>query len=411
MAVAWVEVAVAATEPQRGIAGGLLGGLVLAACALPGVMPATAQAEEAPEQGVVAFKLSGYGESQSKSDKTPGAGVSGASGGSLALYPPGDKRIGVTSPSLYTLVPIGRHWSAEGSLTVDKVSGASPRYYTDISGASHMTDQRTAADLKVTRYFERQSIGLGLARSKESDYLSQAYSIEGRLASADQNTTLNLGYGLTLDKINPHNLIVTNARKRTAEYQIGVTQAISAGDLAQISYTRSLSSGYLNDPYKLYDDRPDQRNAHIVQTRWNHWLGESALKVGYRFYRDTYGVQAHTADVAWVRPLTGTLTVTPSLRYHTQRAASFYGDPSSDVNIYPGPVGNPENFANDQRLSAFGALTVGGKVEWRFAPLWTADAKVEFYRQSSSWRLFGNGSPGLQPLSAVIWQIGLARSF
>jgi len=323
----------------------------------------------------------------------------------------GDKRIGVTSPSVYALLPINRQWAAEGSLTVDEVSGASPRYYTDMSGASHMQDKRTAADLKLTRYFERQSLALGVAHSKESDYLSQALSVEGRWASEDQNTTWNFGLGLTQDRINPYNEIVSNAHKRTREWQIGVTQAVSARDLAQLSYTRSQAQGYLNDPYKLYDDRPDQRNAHILQLRWNHWLGASALKAGYRFYRDSYHVQAHTFDLAWALPLNNATTFTPTLRYYTQRAAAFYADAATDSSVYPGPVGSPEYFSSDQRLSAFGALTVGGKLEWRFAPLWTADAKLDLYQQNTAWRLGGQGSPGLQPLTALIWQLGLARSF
>ena len=51
------------------------------------------------------------------------------------------------------------------------------------------------------------------------------------------------------------------------------------------------------------------------------------------------------------------------------------------------------------------------KLEWRFMPRWTADAKVELYRQDSAWRVLGSGSPDLNPLQAVLWQLGLSRAF
>lgn len=398
-----------------------LGGLVLAACALPGVMPSGALAEEAPEQAVIAFKLAGYSEAQPTVDGSSSeaesasrarayAAKSGASSGGLSVGG-GDKRMSITSPSLYLLTPLGRHWAVEGSLTVDDVSGASPKYYSDMSGASYMEDRRTAVDAKLTRYWDRQSFSLGLARSKETDYLSQALSLEGRFASEDQNTTFNAGLGLTHDDINPSNEKVANETKRTRELQLGVTQVLNAHDLVQASFTRSAASGYMNDPYKLYDERPRERNANILQLRWNHWLGGSALKLGYRFYKDSYQVQAHTWDLAWAVPLSDAVVLTPSLRYYTQRAAKFYYDADTSSSTYPAPTNSSGYYSSDQRLAAWGALTLGGKVSWAFAKDWSADAKLDVYQQRASWRLGGDGSPGLQPLTALIWQLGVSHSF
>ncbi|HJV71997.1 DUF3570 domain-containing protein [Ideonella sp.] len=401
----------------------LLGGLVLAACALPGVMPADAHAEEAPERAVIAFKLSGYSETQpstgTDSAESEAAGgraralatTTGASGGGVGGSESGDERMQVTSPSMYALVPIGRHWAVEGSLTVDDVSGASPTYYTDMAGAGTMQDRRTAFDAKLTRYFDRQSVAFGVSRSQETDYLSQAVSLEGRFATDDQNTTFNVGLGLSNDHIDPSNHKVDPQTRRTSEFQVGVTQAMSSRDLAQLSYTSSRARGYLNDPYKLYDERPRGRNADILQLRWNHWLGDSALKLGYRFYQDSYRVQAHTFELAWAVPVQRTVVFTPELRYHTQGAASFYYDRDTTSPNYPAPDGSPTYYSSDQRLAAWGAVTLGAKLSWQFSPGWTADAKLDSYRQNTGWRLGGGGSPGLQPLSALFWQLGLSHSF
>lgn len=432
--MAWAEVAVAATERKSAP---LLGRIVMAACALPGVMASPAWAEEAPTEGVIAFKFSHYQDSQSgyyggdtgttsgtantagrATALSVGPGVAtisaasgGGGGGGLGSILGGSnqaKRIAVSTPSMYALVPINRHWAAEGSLTVDDVSGASPAYYTDMRGAARMVDKRKAADAKLTYYAERQSFALGAAHSTESDYISNAVSAEARLASADQNTTWNLGLGLTRDRIDPTTHIVSNETRRTNEIQLGVTQVLSASDLVQANFTLSRANGYMNDPYKLGDARPRDRNADILQLRWNHWLGGGALKFGYRLYKDSYSVLAHTFDVALAVPVGSTVTVTPGLRYYTQTAASFYANPNSST--YPGPAGSPSYFSADQRLAAYGALSGSLKMAWQVERSWTVDAKFEYYRQSTKLAL-GTGSPSLNPLSAVTWQLGLSHAF
>lgn len=420
-----------------------LGAIVLSACALPGVMCATARAEEAPEHAVVEIKVSGYRDAQDKNaginiagataarqsvqGVSPAQGhatVSSASGGGGGSGGGGEggglnwgsnllDRIVVTSPSVHALVPLGRQWSAEGSLTVDEISGASPAYYTNSSSFVKFHDRRTGGDLKLTRYFDRAAVSVGGASSKESDYTSNALSTSARFSTADQNTTLNVGVGVTRDVNNPHTQVVHDAHKDTNEFEIGLTQALSALDLVQVSYTRSLENGYLNDPYKSFDNRPERRAANIVQTRWNHWLGGSALKLGYRYYGDTFGIRSHTFDLALAVPVgdDGRSTFTPSLRYYTQGAASFYVNPDAASASYPAPADQSGFYSLDQRLSAYGAINVGAKYDWAIDSNWSMDAKLDVYRQQSGFRVIGSGSPGLSPLSAFIWQVGIKRTF
>ncbi len=432
--------AVAATDVHRP---SRLGLIVMSACALPGVMSSAARAEDAPEQAVVEIKLSGYRDAQDKNAGINTAGSSGAAGvatrqtvqglspaqphATISSASSGGGGIGsgfgvgsnlldrivVTSPSIYALVPLGRQWSAEGSLTVDEISGASPSYYTDSSSFVHFHDRRTGGDAKLTRYFERAAVSLGVASSKESDYTSNALSASARFSTPSQNTTLNIGLGLTHDINNPNNQIVHDAHKDTNEYEVGITQALSSLDLLQVTYTRSLENGYLNDPYKSYDNRPDRRSANIVQTRWNHWLDGAALKFGYRYYSDTFGIRSHTFDLALAIPASddARTTFTPSLRYYTQSAASFYVNPDASSAAFPAPADQSGFYSLDQRLSAYGAIGVGAKYDWAIDKDWSLDGKLDLYRQQSGLRVLGQGSPGLSPLTAVIWQIGVKRAF
>ncbi|HYD81702.1 MAG TPA: DUF3570 domain-containing protein [Paucimonas sp.] len=385
-----------APDPARGKEApgtAALGTTILAAAfALPGLHTA-AHAESAPEQGVISLKYVDYQDRQ-----------------------PGLERTSVRSPSLSVLAPIAGVWAIEGSLVYDDVSGASPRYHTAVSGASRMEDERTAADLKVTRYFPRGSASIGAAYSDENDYRSKAVSLQGSVSSEDKNTTATFGAGVTNDTIDPVNLIVVGERKRTVEWMAGVTQVLSPRDIVQLNFTHAAGRGYFSDPYKYVDNRPRERNQRNVLLRWNHHVDGSGgtSRLAYRHYRDSFGIRAHTFSAEYVQPLSGGWIVTPSARVYSQSAAYFYFDP-----VYHGIFGppfppgytfaDPRPLSADQRLSAFGAHTFGVKVEKRLAADWSVDIKFERYEQRSSWRLFGSGSPGLQPLTARIVQIGVSK--
>ena len=376
----------------------LPGSFTLAALALPGVMMAPALAESAPESAFVAAKVQAYNDWQ-----------------------PGLDRIKVIAPSIYVLAPFAGNWSIESTLVHDSISGASPRWHSNISGASRMKDARTALDAKVTRYFDRGSIGLRGSNSTENDYRSNAVALEARLSSADNNTTWVAGIGVTRDTINPVNKLVVNEKKAVDDVMLGVTQAWTKNDLVQANLSYVRARGYFNDPYKLADKRPRSRDQSVALLRWNHFidgdgdittLAGTTVRSSYRFYSDTFGVRAHTAQVEWVKPINDRFSVIPSARYYTQSAANFYFDPVYDPEIgEPFPVGKPKYFSPDTRLSAYGAITLGAKVEWRVDSHWTADVKYERYEQRSNWRLGGNGSPGIAKLSAQFVQLGISRRF
>lgn len=358
--------------------------------------PLKSFAETAPEHGEVAIKYLQYKDSQ-----------------------PGLDRIKVTAPSIYVLAPLSPKWAVEGSFVSDSVSGATPRYHTSISGATpRMTDHRNAADVKVTRYEERSTYSIGLSKSQEYDYDSSAVSFDASFSSDDNNRTWNVGIGYASDKISSTNDITLRERKRTREAIVGVTQALTANDLVQVNLTFNSGSGYYSDPYKTPDIRPGKRDQAILLTRWNHHFADlgSTLRTSYRYYRDTFGIRAHTLGAEWVQPVGAMVTVTPSLRLYSQSAATFYFDPVYDPDVgapYPPAffTNPPEFISADQRLSAFGAVTLGLKLSVRLTPDWSADLKGERYEQRSKWRIGGAGSPGLDPFSATFLQVGVNRRF
>ena len=369
-----------------------VGAIIAAALSLPGV---NAHADGAPENGVVALQYLGYQDSQ-----------------------PGLDRISVKAPSIYVLAPLSPQWAIDGSLVSDSVSGATPRYHTAISGATpHMSDERVAGTVQLTRYFERSNVSVGLATSHENDYDSNAGSINANFSSDDNNRTWNFGIGYASDAIGSTNDATLHESRHTLELLFGVTQAWTANDLLQLNLTLARGRGYFSDPYKEVDNRPPERDQAILLARWNHYSDDTggALRSAYRYYHDSFGINAHTIGAEWVQPA-GRFVITPSLRYYSQSAASFYYDPIYDPDVGapypPGYFTNPPRYSSaDQRLAGFGALTIGLAVAYNISNDWLVGLKGSYYAQRTGWRAGGGGSIGLDPFQAYWFQAGLEKRF
>ena len=187
----------------------------------------------------------------------------------------------------------------------------------------------------------------------------------------------------------------------------------------QLNFGYSKGSGYYSDPYKLNDNRPRDRNSFTALARWNHHFDDNGtdgtVHLTYRYYSDTFGIRAHTLDAEYVQPLYKGWTVTPLLRLYTQNEADFYvsaaaaewADPTQAT---PKPT-DAVYYSEDQRLSAFGAITGGLKVSKQINKDWLVDAKYEYYEQRANWSLSGGGDKGLTPFKARSVQVGVSRQF
>lgn len=363
------------------------GALLAAALALPGILPAAALAQLAPDEGLIALKYLDYRDWQ-----------------------PGADRMRVRTPSLYARKPLSDSLQAEGSIVYDSISGASPLYHNTLSGASGLgvTDYRTAGDAKLTKYFNHVAVGVGAAVSSERDYLSRALSLDVRVSSDDGNRTFAFGVGGASDRINSTNGVAEGKERHTLDLLVGITQALSPDAIVQSTITYSPGHGYYSDPYKEIDVRPDHRRILAWLTRYNQhlfWL-DATVNLSYRYLHDSFGSSSHTAEFAWNQPLPDGWSVVPNLRYYTQNAADFYFDPP-----FPHGFVLRQPYSADTRLSAFGALTSGLSIVKRLPDGWSFDFKLDFYRQRSDWHFGGNGSPGLESFSARWIQTGVSKTF
>lgn len=362
-----------------------VGALMAAALALPGVMPAPAHAQSAPDKGLFELQYLSYRDWQ-----------------------PGRNRMKVDAPAFYALMPVGDTWVVEGGMVYDAMSGASPLYFNVLSGAS-VGDYRTAGDLKVTKYLGDYSISFGGFVSSEQDFLSRGASLNVQVYSEDRNRTWLFGAAGTNDRINATNGVAPNSRRNSGEFVVGVTQALSANSIVQTNFTYYTGHGYYSDPYKPLDTRPSTRETWAWLTRYNLYLPDpdATLQLSYRLLFDSFGSNSNTFGVAWVQALPWYgITVTPGVRFYTQTAADFYMNPP-----FPRGFVEGQNYSADTRLASFGAVTAGVIVG---APLWdgwNVSLRADYYRQDPDWQVFGTGSPGIQTFSARWFQVNLSRNF
>ncbi|MRX08250.1 DUF3570 domain-containing protein [Pseudoduganella sp. FT25W] len=351
-------------------------------------LPLAAQAETVPDRATISLKHLDYLDSQPDAD-----------------------RIRVKASALNLVTPLAGAWSLDATVVHDAISGASPAYHT--AALTTMRDTRRAAEAEVSRYFERASVTVGASVSSEADYLSRGGTLQGSLSSADQNTTWSAGLSFSNDDINPTNHVVRRERRHTGAALLGLTRIVGVNDLVQLNLGRSLGHGYFSDPYKVFDQRPRERAITTLMGRWNHHIAslKGTMRLSYRYYRDSWQIRAHTLGLEYVQPLPGGWSVTPALRLYTQGAARFYVDAEPESPFVPNPPAGWTYYAEDQRLSAFGAVTLGFKVSKQLGADWQVDLKLERYEQRSSWRRFGAGSPGLPSFAARSWFVGLSRQF
>ncbi len=332
----------------------------------------------------------------------------------------------VTEPIVWAKARIGEDWEVAASGAVDIVSGASPQLVSNRTGTAVQTitgasidDRRNTWDAKVSRRFGEGTLSVSRAVSREEDYISHAFGIEARYDLNQRNTTLIAGFGRSSDRVGSSDDPRLDEGRRTREYLVGVTQVLSQLSAVQSTLTATRGEGFYNDPYKITltffppgqglpllttDKRPSARDTLSWLTRYRRHSPAAAgtLQADYRFYRDDWGVRAHTLEMAWEQSLGGRWSIRPGLRYYTQTAADFY----SPTNARP----EPRVHSSDQRLAAFGGLTPSLKLIARFEGGTTVEATAGYMHNSRSLRA-GGGTPAFETLRAYYGIVSIAHEF
>jgi len=301
------------------------------------------------------------------------------------------------------------HVSAMG--LIDAIAGATPtgEKPATLGGPvplAHMSDRRKAWSLNASHQYSRVNVNVGFANSRESDYVSNGWSLNTITDFNEKNTSLLLGYGRTDDKINEGKLGWTIKRPKTGnDFLIGVNQLLDPNTTLSANVSYGQSQGFMSDPYKIVsttkldldpgfyytvpENRPRSKNkvSLFLGLNRNYEQLHGALEGSYRFYHDTFGISSHTLSLLWIQKVGQHVTIQPSIRLYRQSAADFYYfdlDKAGIVTSYEPLLGETGTgrapfYSSDYRLTKMQTVDAGLKVVWQIKPWLAVDAAYNRY--------------------------------
>ena len=370
------------------------------ALALPGISSADAP----PPQSTISYKFSNYSEDDMNREQVPF--------GSLERYD-------IDVHQFRLLAPVGRDYSIQIDANHENMSGASPWFTTpgldgspiiNMSGASGITDERSELAIGARYYLESGSIGGTVGYSEENDYRATYVSFSGQQTINEGMTTVSIGVSHSADDIFPTDAElfnrVRNEDKRSTSAVISISQIINRVSTFQLATSLTEQSGFLSDPYKFRDVRPDSKTQLALSGSYRYFLTEqdAAFHADYRFYHDDFGISSHTLGLAWHQNLGNDWQVIPNIRYYSQSAADFY----TNIDDFLKPL--TEYQSSDYRLSSYGAFSGGFSIATTFDD-WTATLTAERYVADHKHSAYAVTQPGAALVSYTRLSLGFDFTF
>jgi hypothetical protein len=355
----------------------------------------------------------------------PYARADGSVGYMFENYREEDGRVTVETQSGSADQDVGAfgHLSLTG--TIDAVAGATPTGQPAPEGSDQVVltqfhSRRKAWAGSYSEQVGNVNVEAGFADSREPDYVSEGWSVSTLADFNEKNTTVRLGAAGTDDRVEvfftPQQ---TYLPKRTNDAILGVTQLIDPLTVATLNVSWGRATGYLSEPHKFVsksieiiqniflledfaENSPGERNKASVYASVNRAIpaAHGALEASYRFYSDTWGVVANTAEVDWFQHVGGRVVLEPSVRLYQQGAANFYYYNLDSTPIIPvrQPLGTGPNYSSDFRLSAMRNLEYGLKLTWSVSDR----LQVEMaYKRYEMWGTDGVTSASAYPTAGI----------
>jgi hypothetical protein len=362
-----------------------LNALTASAMALPG-LAGSASAESPVEEMTIEGDYSYYREDKLRPKKTVFGGER--------------DRMEIHSYKFRVATPISDRADLEVDGGFETLTGASPWYVLPdpapglpggrdgrpiqvMSGAT-IDENRGDMLVKGNYFFDRGKASVSTGFSIENDYYSVNFGVGGERSFNDNNTTLSLGAGTSLDWIEPTDCKtldrVCSETKQSFSIFAGISQVLTRHSAIQSTISFGYATGYLSDPYKrafievfddgstantVRDERPDDRKQFTWLTKYRHHVSglDGTLHLDYRLYVDDWSINSHTFDVAWHQSLPFNIQIIPSIRYYSQSQTDFY-------EVFYSTERSDGFHSSDYRLSPYGAFS------WRLKA--TADVEDLF---------------------------------
>lgn len=271
--------------------------------------------------------------------------------------------IQVNGPSVLVRKSVVDSVSVTANYYVDSISSASVDVVA--SGASRYAEERTQLSASVDYLYDSSILSYSFTSSSENDYEAKTSSFAISQEMFGGLTTVAMSYKLGNNDI----LNSTNAgfheKAETKGYRVSLSQVLTKNMLLGAAYEVITDAGYLNNPYRsaryettgalgyafLPEIYPESRTSNAVGFNVRYFLSHRAsISGGYRYYLDSWDIEAHTFDVGYVHTYDEKWLFDFTLRFYSQTRASFYNDLFEVQQTF---------MARDKELSTFSDQSIG----------------------------------------------------
>ncbi len=232
--------------------------------------------------------------------------------------------ITVQGPSVLVRKKVGDNLSLTASYYEDMISSAS----IDVKlSASPYHEKRKQESVGVDYLHGKTTYSAGYIHSREPDYIADTtfYSVSQDMFG--DLTTLTMGYRRAWDNMyrdikTPEGQIINDPtfhqQANHRGYSLSLSQILTRNTILGVNYELLTDQGYLANPYRkirylspgagegftLADQMyPNTRTSNAASVQLKYYLPYRAAITGqYRFYSDTWGIKAHTAELDYTHP-------------------------------------------------------------------------------------------------------------
>jgi hypothetical protein len=264
-----------------------------------------------------------------------------------------------------------------------------------VSSATKFKDTRHVVSGGFGFSRDNTKLSATYAYGTESDYRSNAFSIQSGTSFLQKNTELTLAYGRGFDRVCTSGFVssdspsvrtpldsskgcFTKADNRASRkvdldnFQAGWTQTWTPLFATQLVLYGALQHGFLENPYRgvviapagdqALENHPDNRLRLAAALRGRYFLRpiKLALSAGARLYRDTWDILGQTYELEAERYVLPDVRVLLRGRYYTQSGALFWSDDYTGGEPKDGPRG--QYWTGDRELSPLSSYLLGGRM-------------------------------------------------
>jgi hypothetical protein len=279
----------------------------------------------------------------------------------------------------------------------------------------------------LTRDFNRRNTTVGISGSFSHDLVSPLGGAPDPFSEMQPSTNSGEEGGIEDGEREGQGGTGGGKGKNVFDAVFSVTQILDRKTILRLNLSLNRTTGYLSDPYKLlsvvanqgtadagepvayiYEKRPGARNQKAVFAELRRYIAGSTVDLSYRYFWDSWGIKAHTAELFYRLPIARGKSIEPHLRWYHQT--------ESDIHRYYLVAGQPvPTYASaDSRLAQFSALTAGLSYSFPVDDVTRLSLSAEYYAQ------FGKRGPpdaigilrnyDLFPrLRALMFRVGLSH--